>query len=80
MSPKLRAVCEKLARQPLKDVLGLLLHYECVGEEDPWRYCCEAQPMDGAPHAPNCPLDALLKSIGLPDQESREAMRDELGV
>lgn len=31
-------------------------------------------------HHPNCPVDAALTKAGLPDQESRDAARKELGI
>lgn len=75
MSPKLRVVLEKLARQHPLDVLAHLLRFEVAGEDQDWHYCCQTHPPE---HDKNCPLDKLLTDIGLPDREAREAMREEL--
>lgn len=79
MSPKARAVCEKLSRQNPGDVLAHLLRFEVAGEDQDWRYCCQTHPGSDDEHDENCPLDKMLKDIGLPDREAREAMREELG-
>lgn len=74
MTPKLRVVLEKLAREHPATVLKLLLAFEKAGEEADWRYCCQIHPGSETGHGANCPLDRLLKDIGLPSPEAREAM------
>lgn len=69
MTPKLRVVLEKLAREHPANVLKLLLVFEKAGGEADWHYCCEEHE-----HAKDCALDQLLKDIGLPDRAAREAM------
>ena len=80
MSPKLRVVLEKLAKQHPEDVLKVLLRAEMAGVDSDYYYCCEEHPGDEGAHRETCPLDKILKDIGLPDQAAREAMRDELGL
>ena len=83
MSPKLRVVLEKLAKQHPEDILKMLLAFEMTGEEDDFRYCCDEHPShyeETGGHFEDCPLHKVLSAIGLPDQAAREAMRKELGL
>ena len=79
MSAKVRALCEKLARQPMIDVLAELLRFDQTistysggGDETENHACCEGI----GEHSRGCTLDRLLTEIGLPTAESRNTIRE----
>jgi hypothetical protein len=72
MTPKFRAVLERLTRVHPLDVLVELLAFEKAGADDNFFHCCQAH---RPTHNPGCLLDRLLTQVGLPDAESRDSLR-----